>query len=137
MAGSWITAAVFACIIGCAFYLRAFPPEMSEAHLKKFRRALLFTTLSVFLLSVIWEIAIFGDGWGFGSHRAFMFWLILSELIVNGVALFGLLRPLMSLLPFSSGDASEISAIGMAFALVLGLVEVLLSFIGLGLMFGE
>jgi hypothetical protein len=135
MAGPLIMAAVFACIIGCSLYFRAFPAEMSESGLKRLRNGLLFTAFSLLLLSAICEIIFFAGNWGFVAHRGFLFWLIFAELIVNGVAVFSLLRPLINLLPFSSGDASDISYLGMTFGFALGLIEALLCLYGFGLTF--
>lgn len=133
MAGPLITAVIFAFLVGFCFYTRKSPPELSEVGRTKLRNGLLFAAVSFLLLFTICEVIFFGGNWGFVDHRGILFWLIFIEIIVNGVAVFNFLRPLLNLLPFLSGDSSDISPLGMAFAFVLGLIEVLLCFVGFGL----
>ena len=134
MKGPYITALVFASLIGATIYIRSIPQEISESELRRLRVGLLFAAFSLVLIGVLWEIIFFGGNWGFDSHRGLLFWLILCELIVNGIAVFTLLRPLVYLLPVSKGDPSNINYIGVTIGFALGLIEALLSFLGFGLM---
>lgn len=137
MKGAFITAAGFACAFGCALYFRSFPPDVSQGGLKNLRRALLLAASSLVLLSVICEIIFFGKGWGFAFHRGVLFWLIFTELLINGIAVYSLLSPLIGLLPFSKRDADEITPVGLSFGIALGLIEALLFFLGFVLMISE
>jgi len=134
--GPLMTAAGFACAIGCALYFRTIPFEISELGLKKLRRSLFFAVFSLLLLSVICEINFFGGNWDYGPHRGILFLLIVADLVVNGIAVFSFLGPLIGLLPFSKRDASDVTPLGMMFVLGLSLIEAFLCLLAFSVMWG-
>lgn len=95
---------------------------------------MLFAGFSIALLGSIFLIAFYGYHLGLGFPSGLLFCLILTELVVNGIAAYTLLRILVNLLPFSRGDASDITPIGLAFGVVLGVVQALLCFYEFGLL---
>jgi hypothetical protein len=131
--GPLLTGAGFAFVVGLALYSRSYPPGMSESGLRTFRRGTLFASISLVLFAAIFEIVFFAETFGFVTHRGFLFWLVFGELIINGVAAFSLLSVLTCLFSFSKRDASDVTAIGMTFGVLLGIVEALLCFFGFGL----
>jgi hypothetical protein len=123
--------AIFIVFAALNVLFRRRPPEMTEAGLKHFRKGLLFATASagfIAISSVVWSASI--DPF---AHRSIIFCLAVGGGTSNAIGLFYFLRELRQLLP--GGGAEDISPAGMILGLVLGIVQLLWSIYGFGLMF--
>lgn len=128
---------VYAGLVVLALYGYFRPPKLSKQGRHHFRQGMLCAVLSLILQGVvIWESFFFKGGLLGSVHTALLFWTTFSTALLNGVAVYQLLRVLFSLLPFSHGVVEDITPTGVLWGIGLGVLELPLLWIALCLAFG-
>jgi hypothetical protein len=115
---SVIVAAILLVLLAVLGYFWLRPPEMSLVARKRFRLAVILATISAVLLAV--DVTIFASipPAEFNSWRAAIFWIAFVDFWINGAALLRFFHVAVNLLPFTKGDPSDITIVGIGFGFV-------------------
>jgi hypothetical protein len=93
------------------------PPEMSEGGRRWFLRGVRFLAISAVFLAADFAIFTVIEDVDFNSWRGRVFWVAVLGSWVNAAALFSFFRVLANLLPFTKGDAADVTPAGIIFGL--------------------
>jgi hypothetical protein len=135
VSGPAIVGGVLLSLLAVLGYSWRCPPEMLEAGRKRFRVAVVLAAVSATLLACVFAIVVAIDVKNFNSWRAIILLLAFVGFWVNGAALFSLVRVLANLLPFTRGDAIDVTPEGAVLGLFALLMQAAFAFFGVFCLF--